>query len=139
MFIEKLSIRGKFVFIEKPGVHENSCLSRNLVYTTHVYTRFLDKHEFCPNTDPADPVSSVHLPLWGSINEFPPNIDLPLDKGGNHAWHSRGVPLLGVRTTFTHVVTPSSCTLCFLIQRIFPEYLPRYHREPSTIYTRHRL
>ena len=71
-----------------------------------------------------------HVPCQlGSTNTVPPR-----GKGGNNTHNSQEVPYLsidfgvgypGVRTTFSYMATPSSCTPGFSIKWIFSEDWPR--------------
>ena len=83
------------------------------VATPHLLPQVSRWNEFSPNTDCADPV-----PIGTFYN---PHTFSSL----NFAWLSRGVPLLGVRTTFSHVATQSTCTIGSSIKRIYPEYWSR--------------
>ena len=87
---------------------------------------------------------------WRSIKRIFPGYRPQVGKGGNNTHNSHCVPCLkfdfgvgypGVRNTFSHMATPSSCTPGFSIKQIFPRILTpraRYPQDPSTIPTRSR-
>ena len=64
---------------------------------------------------------------------------IPTPRTRFHTWTLTGVGYPGVRTTFSHMTTPSSCTPGFSIKRIFPEYWPAGPVPTGPFYNTHTV